>query len=214
MEEKGKSLSPILMCLGTYDGRESDKAESREKKLQRMSVVQAFMEQSGFDADELKSVLNACVFAKTPFLFDILYADGTVSKMPDLSKEAVAVKIPCISGNGLWLRLKTSYPQQMTAAETRRYLDELPAVNGKKWRSPTLWELDTFIHRTGDFILVARLCLFFVSLPFFDVREDDPDGQSVCVGTSDGYCLWPFFPGVRSFLADEDTTYCWPVCDV
>ena len=111
----------------------------KKEKLQKMSAVKAFCRENGIEEKELEFLFKEYVFAMTPFPFDILYADGTVSKMPDLSKEAVAVKVTHHQG-AFWLRMQTSYPQRMTGAEACRYVDELPVINGKKWRLPTFLE--------------------------------------------------------------------------
>lgn len=210
MNEREKIASGTGV-YGGDDDREPIKQVSREEKLQKMSVVQAFMEQSGLNEKELHALFHECLFAAIPFPFDILYADGTVSKMPDLSKEAVAVKVSYAYWGGFWLGLKTSYPQRLTVAETRQYVDELPAINGKKWRLPTLEELEYFFDRRGNVFLVRQLCRFFEMPSLFEIGEGDPDGRFVHMRTSDGYGLCPFFPGVRSGLNSEDAEYCWPV---
>ena len=204
-------LSPLQVSMMAERDPEPVKLVSREEKFQKMSVVQAFMKQSGLDEAELHVLFHECLFAALPFPFDILYADGTVSRMPDLSKEAVAVKVTHGYWGAFWLGLKTSYPQRLTAAEARQYVDELPAINGKKWRLPTLEELEIFFNRQNDIPLVNQLRRFFELPPLFVIKKGDPDGRFVQVRTSDGYGLCPFFPGVRSGLNSEDAEYCWPV---
>lgn len=202
---------------------------TKEEKLQQIAALQDLFKTN--DEEELKSLLNECIFAKTPFPHDILYADGTVSRALDLTKEPVAVKFFYIipkeyfQGNSLfpeeysfWLRLQTSYPQSMTKSEACRYVDELPAVNGKKWRLPTGYELSCIFNRfmfvDERFEKLERLRRFFELPPFFLLEEKDSDGRLVPVGTSEGTGYHPLFIRGSLPLEEDELCYWWPVCDV
>lgn len=190
---------------------------NQKEKLQKMTALQVFCRQNEISEDELLPLFNECVFAVTMFPYDILYADGSVSRVPDLTKDALAVKIQITFPKEyfIWLSMKTSYPQQMTKADACRYVDGLSPINGKQWRLPVSNELFFFSNsRTRILDNVDRLRCFFELPVFWKIAKNDPDGRFVSIGTSDdvGYC--PFFLGLENSLEENDKCYWWSVCDV
>ena len=190
----------------------------RKEKLRKMSAVQAFCRENVIEEKELEFLFRECAFATTPFPYDILYADGTVSNMPDLTKNPVAMKIR-VNGESneyfCWLSLTTTGLTQMNYAEACRYVDTLPPVNGKKWRLADHNELSFLLERHSPVLEgVCNLKRFFELPALWKIEKNDPDGRFVYIGTNTGGLYSPIFPGMTISFSDDCLCYWWPVCEV